>query len=75
MMAGIEQATYCENTWKSADRLQGLVLVRRRLPARRLAGEDLALDRRQAFTTVYNDDQKNTLYQSRAIAAGFVAPR
>ena len=45
-MAGIEQATYCKNTWKSEDRLQGLVLVRRRVPARRLAGEDRAVDQR-----------------------------
>ena len=28
-----------------------------------------------SFSTVYNDDQKNTLYQSRAIAAGYVAPK
>ena len=75
VLAGVDDATYCQGTfvtetacadsawfdgtWLRAD-WQGII-------SRSTDGK--------AFTRAYLDDQKNTLYQSRAIAAGYVAPR
>jgi hypothetical protein len=74
-MAGIEQATYCENTWKSQTDCKDSswfdgVYLRADWQGKISRSTD-----GKTFTTVYNDDQKNTLYQSRAIAAGLVAPK
>lgn len=73
-LSGVNQATFCEDAyqaqaachdsswfdgvWLRAD-WQGKI-------ARSIDGK--------TFTQVYLDDQHNTLYQSRAIAAGYVAP-
>jgi hypothetical protein len=74
VLPGVTEATYCQDAyhsqadchdsswfdgaWLRAD-WQGII-------SRSADGK--------SFTQVYRDDQKNTLYQNRAIAAGFVAP-
>jgi hypothetical protein len=73
-MPGVSSATYCAGAWKSeadcfeASWFDGIYL--------RTAwqGKIQASENGSDWPTVYDDDQKNTLYRSRAIAAGFVAP-
>ena len=74
-MAGIEQATYCENTWKSQTDCKDSSWFDGAYLRADWQGKIARSTNGTSFSTVYNDDQKNTLYQSRAIAAGFVAPR
>jgi len=75
VMSGVEEATYCENTWKSqTDCKESSWFEGAYLRADWQGKISRSTDGR-TFTTAYNDDQKNTLYQSRAIATGFVAPK
>jgi hypothetical protein len=73
-MAGINQATYCENTWKSQTDCKDSSWFDGTYLRADWQGKISRSTNGTSFTTVYNDDQRNTLYQSRAIAAGFVAP-
>ena len=74
-MAGIEQATYCDNTWKSETDCKDSSWFDGAYLRADWQGKISRSTDGKTFTTVYNDDQRNTLYQSRAIAAGFVAPK
>ena len=74
-MSGIEQATYCENTWKSETDCKDSSWYDGAYLRADWQGKIARSTNGTSFSTVYNDDQKNTLYQSRAIAAGFVAPK
>jgi hypothetical protein len=72
---GIDQATYCENQWKSFEACaeawwsdDGFYL----LP--QWGGDIQRSTDGKSFKTVYSDDQSNTLYRSRAVAEGYVAP-
>jgi hypothetical protein len=74
-MAGIEQATWCDNTWKSETDCKDSSWFDGTYLRADWQGKISRSTNGTSFSTVYNDDQKNTLYQSRAIAAGFVAPK
>jgi hypothetical protein len=74
-MAGIQEATYCENTWKSQTDCDDSSWFDGTYLRADWQGKISRSTDGKTFTTVYNDDQKNTLYQSRAIAAGMVAPK
>ena len=74
-MSGIEEATYCEDTWKSETDCKDSSWFDGAYLRADWQGKISRSTNGTSFTTVYNDDQKNTLYRSRAIAAGFVAPR
>lgn len=74
-MSGLEDATFCENQWKSLKDCfnaawfdAGFYLIDE------WGGTIKRSTTGQSFKSVYSDDQKNTLYRSRALAAGFVAP-
>jgi hypothetical protein len=73
-LSGVTSATFCEGSWKTQNDCfdaawfdgtylradwQGKI-------SRSAAGDD--------WTTVYTDDQQNTLYRARAMAQGYVAP-
>ena len=75
VMSGIEEATYCENAWKSETDCKDSSWFDGAYLRADWQGKISQSTNGTSFTTVYNDDQKNTLYRSRAIAAGFVAPR
>jgi len=75
VMAGIEQATYCENSWKSQTDCKDSSWYDGAYLRADWQGKIARSTNGTSFSTVYNDDQKNTLYQSRAIAAGYVAPK
>jgi hypothetical protein len=74
-MPGIEQATYCENTWKSQTDCKDSSWFDGTYLRADWQGKISRSTNGTSFSTVYNDDQKNTLYQSRAIAAGMAAPK
>ncbi len=74
VMSAVNEATYCQDTYKSQSEChdsswfdgtwlradwQGII-------SRSTDGK--------SYSQAYKDDKKNTLYQSRAIAAGYVAP-
>ncbi|HTQ06695.1 MAG TPA: hypothetical protein VMI54_22720 [Polyangiaceae bacterium] len=72
---GIDAATYCENEWKSFEECaeawwsdDGYYV----LP--QWGGDIQRSADGKSFNTVYSDDQSNTLYRSRAVAEGYVAP-
>jgi hypothetical protein len=72
---GIDNATFCEGDWKSLADCHdawwfddGFYL----LPE--WGGQIRRSTTGSSFTTVYTDDQKNTLYRERAVAEGYVAP-
>ena len=74
VMPGVEQATYCGDSWKSQTDCQSSswfdgVYLRSDWQGKISRSTDGS-----TFAVVYQDDQKNTLYQSRAIAAGLVPP-
>jgi hypothetical protein len=69
----IEEATFCENTWKSFTDCHmsswfGGVYLREDWPAKITRSTNGT-----AFSLVYTDTQGNTIYQARAIAEGYVA--
>ena len=74
-MDGIQQATYCEDGWKSQTDCKDSSWFDGAYLRADWQGKISRSTDGKTFTTTYNDDQKNTLYQSRAIAAGFVAPK
>jgi hypothetical protein len=75
VMAGIEEATYCESTWRSQIDCKDSSWFEGAYLRADWQGKISRSTDGRTFTTAYNDDQKNTLYRSRAIAAGMVAPR
>jgi hypothetical protein len=74
VMSGIEQATYCDGTYKS----RSACLESAWFDSVWLRADWQGIISRstdgKSFARAYLDDQKNTLYQSRALAAGYVAP-
>jgi hypothetical protein len=75
VMSGVEEATYCENTWKSQIDCKGSSWFDGAYLRADWQGKISRSTDGRTFITAYNDDQNNTLYRSRAIAAGMVAPR
>jgi hypothetical protein len=75
VMSGIEQATYCTDTWRSETDCKDSSWYDGVYLRADWQGKIARSINGTSFSVVYNDDQKNTLYQSRAIAAGFVAPK
>ena len=72
---GIYEATYCEGAWKSLDDCAGAFWADDHFYLLPQWGGDIQRSTDgQTFATVYSDDQKNTLYRSRALALGYVAP-
>lgn len=72
---GIDNATYCENEWKSLDDCHdaawfddGFYLIPE------WGGDIRRSTTGSNFQNVYSDDQENTLYRARAVAEGYVAP-
>jgi hypothetical protein len=74
-MSGVDEATWCDNTWKSQTDCKDSSWFDGTYLRADWQGKISRSTDGKTFSTVYNDDQKNTLYQSRAIAAGFVAPK
>ena len=71
----IDQATYCEHDWKSfGDCAEAWWSDDGYYVFPEWGGEIRRSTTGQSFQTVYTDDQKNTLYRSRAVAQGYVAP-
>jgi len=75
VMSGIEEATFCDDTWKSETDCKDSSWFDGAYLRADWQGKISRSTNGTSFTTAYNDDQKNTLYRSRAIAAGMVAPR
>jgi hypothetical protein len=75
VMSGVPQATYCEDTWKSQTDCKDSSWFDGAYLRADWQGKISRSTDGKTFTAVYNDDQKNTLYQSRAVAAGYVAPK
>jgi hypothetical protein len=75
MAGGIQEATYCENTWKSLADCKDAAWYDGAYLRADWQGKISRSTNGTSFSTVYNDDQRNTLYRSRAMAAGYVAPR
>jgi hypothetical protein len=74
VLTGVDGATYCQDTFKSeADCKESSWFDGAWLRADWQGIISLSTDGK-SFKQVYKDDQKNTLYRSRAVAAGFVAP-
>lgn len=72
--ASLTQATYCEGVWKSRTACHGAsfwdgFFFQSEWQSRVTRSVD-----GQTFTTVHDDPSNNTLYQPRAMAAGWVAP-
>lgn len=72
---GIDNATYCENDWKSLDECHeaawfddGFYLIPE------WGGDIRRSTTGSNFQNVYSDNQQNTLYRARAVAEGYVAP-
>jgi len=74
VLLGVQEATYCQDTFMSltachqAAWFEG-VWLREQWPAKIVMSADGT-----TFNQVYLDDVNNTLYESRAIVAGYVAP-
>jgi hypothetical protein len=75
VMTGIEDATFCQDTFKSRSDCQSSSWYDGAFLRADWQGIISRSTDGKSFTKVYTDDQKNTLYESRAIAAGFVAPK
>lgn len=74
-MAGVDDATYCEGTWKSLDDCHGAAWFDAGFYLTvEWGGEIRRSTTGQDFETVYRDDEENTLYKSCAVAEGYVAP-
>jgi len=73
-LSGVTRGTYCEDTWKSeSDCHDSSWFSGAYLRSDWQARISRSIDGNQ-FADVYDNPDKNTLYQSRAIAAGMVAP-
>lgn len=73
-LAGLSQATFCANTWQSASGCFDAAWFDSAYLRGDWQGKISRSENGSDWTNVYEDDQKNTLYQPRAIAAGYVAP-
>ena len=65
VMSGIEEATYCEDTWKSETDCKDSSWFDGAYLRADWQGKISRSTNGTSFTTAYNDDQKNTLYRSR----------
>ncbi|MEO8212467.1 MAG: hypothetical protein ABI560_04715 [Myxococcales bacterium] len=75
VMPGVEQATYCDGAFKSGKAcLDAAWFDGVWLRADWQGGISRSTDGK-TFGRAYLDDQKNTLYQSRALTPGYVPPR
>jgi hypothetical protein len=73
-LAGVSQATFCADAWKSAAACFDAAWFDGAYLRADWQGKISRSDNGSSWTKVYDDDQKNTLYQPRAIAPGYVAP-
>jgi hypothetical protein len=73
-LPGITRATYCEDAWQSHDTCFGAAWFEGVYLRSHWQGKISRSPNGSDWTLAYDDDQQNTLYQPRAIAAGYVAP-
>ncbi len=73
-LAGVASATYCESSWQSQDACFGASWFDGAYLRADWQGKISRSETGDDWTTVYTDDQQNTLYRARAIAQGYVAP-
>jgi hypothetical protein len=72
---GIDQATYCDGKWQSfEDCFEAFWAEAGYYLLPQWGGDIQRSSDGKDFKTVYSDDQRNTLYRSRAVAEGYVAP-
>jgi hypothetical protein len=74
VLPGVQQATYCQDAFMSQSACHGSAWFDGVWLRADWQGIISRSTDGQTFKQAYLDDQMNTLYQSRAIAAGFVAP-
>ena len=75
VMSNVQQATYCKDTFVSQTDCASSAWFDGVFLRADWGGFISRSTDGQKFTRVYADDQTNTLYQSRAIAAGYVAAK
>ena len=75
VMSNVQQATYCNDTFVSQTDCANAAWFDGVFLRADWGGFISRSTDGQKFTRAYADDQTNTLYQSRAIAAGYVAPK
>ncbi len=73
-LAGISEATYCADTWKSQGDCFDAAWFGGAYLRSDWQGKISRSENGSSWTKVYEDNEQNTLYQSRAMAAGYVAP-
>ncbi len=73
-LAGISEATYCADTWKSQADCFNAAWFSGAYLRPDWQGKISRSENGSTWTKVYEDNEQNTLYQSRAMAAGYVAP-
>lgn len=74
LIPSVLSATYCDQAWKSREDCHDAAWFEGAYLRGDWQGKISRSVDGQGWTTVYDDDQKNTLYQPRAIAPGYVAP-
>jgi hypothetical protein len=73
-LAGVDEATFCEGEFRSLDECHGAAWFDGAYFKEEWGGYILRSTDGQGFDEVYADDESNTLYRSRAMAKGYVAP-
>lgn len=73
-LAGVSEATYCDGSWKSQVDCFNAAWFDGAYLRSDWQGKISRSENGSTWNRVYDDDEQNTLYQSRAIAAGYVAP-
>ncbi|MES1165716.1 MAG: hypothetical protein ABUR63_08165, partial [Verrucomicrobiota bacterium] len=74
VLAGVQQATYCQGAFASQSACLDSAWFDGVWLRADWQGKISRSTDGKTFSQAYLDDQKNTLYSSRALAAGFVAP-
>jgi hypothetical protein len=74
VLGGVTRATYCDDTWKSEKDCHDSSWFSAAFLRADWQGRISRSSDGNQFADVYDNPDKNTLYQSRAIAAGMVAP-
>jgi hypothetical protein len=75
VMSGVEQATYCDGAFRNGSACHESAWFDGVWLRAEWQGIISRSTDGKTFGRVYLDDQKNTLYESPAVASGYVAPR
>lgn len=73
-LQNVSSATYCDNAWKSEEACFNAAWFDGTYLRADWKGKISRSLNGSSWTMVYEDDEQNTLYRPRAIAAGYVAP-